>query len=227
MTFKELSDCNNVLLQEGPFSSRLAALGLGAASLFGSPGSVQAKMPTPITHNIKQDQSLYDYIVQSEGKGKKGRPGYAYRDHKGYLTVGVGHLVLRNDPILKRVAGKNYNAVISGRVPLNDSQMKQLFNYDVQSKIKLAKSKVHNFGRLPTTVQNAIVDGFFRGDLSGSPNTLELMNSGDFKGAAVEYLNNNEYRKSKRERTGVAPRMERNAAAYAAYGNAPAQHMFK
>ena len=58
MTFKELSDCNDVMLQEGPFSSRLAALGLGAASLFGSPGDVQAKMPTPITHNIKQDQSL-------------------------------------------------------------------------------------------------------------------------------------------------------------------------
>jgi len=227
MTFNELSNCNDVVLQEGPFASRLAALGLGAASLFGSPGDVQAKMPTPITHNIKQDQSLYDYIVQSEGKGKKGRPGYAYRDHKGYLTVGVGHLVTRNDPILKKVVGKNYSAIVSGRVPLNDSQMKQLFNYDVQSKIKLAKSKVKNFDNLPTAVQNAIVDGFFRGDLSGSPNTLELMNSGDFKAAAEEYLNNNEYRKSKKEKTGVAPRMERNAAAYRSYGTAPARHMFK
>jgi GH24 family phage-related lysozyme (muramidase) len=227
VTFKELSDCNDIMLQEGPFARRFAALGLGAASLFGSPGSVHAKTPAPITHNIKQEQSLYDYIVQSEGKGKKGRPGYAYRDHKGYLTVGVGHLVTRNDPVLKRIAGKNYSAVISGRVPLNDSQMKQLFDYDVQSKIKLAKSKVRNFDSLPTAVQNAIVDGFFRGDLSGSPNTLELMNSGDFKAAAVEYLNNNEYRESKKERTGVAPRMERNAAAYSAYGSAPARHMFK
>ena len=227
MTFKELSDCNDIMLQEGPFSSRLAALGLGAASLFGSPGDVQAKMPAAITHNIKQDQSVYDYIVQSEGKGKKGRPGYAYRDHKGYLTVGVGHLVLRNDPILKRVAGKNYNAVVSGRVPLNDNQMKQLFDHDVQAKIRLAKSKVNNFDKLPTAVRNAVVDGFFRGDLSGSPKTLGLMNSGDFKAAAVEYLDNNEYRKSKKEGTGVAPRMERNAAAYRAYGSAPARHMFK
>ena len=162
MTFRELSDYNDVMLQEGPFASRLAALGLGAASLFSGPGDVQAKMPAPIARTIKQDQSLYDYIVQSEGKGKKDRPGYAYRDHKGYLTVGVGHLVLRNDPILKKVIGKNYSAVISGQVPLNDSQMKQLFDYDVQSKIKLAKSKVKNFDKLPTAVQNAIVDGFFR-----------------------------------------------------------------
>ena len=218
MTFKELSDCNNVLLQEGPFSSRLAALGLGAASLFGSPGSVQAKMPTPITHNIKQDQSLYDYIVQSEGKGKTDRPGYVYRDHKGYLTVGVGHLITKNDPILKQITGKYYNTVLSGRTPLSDSQMMQLFNYDVQAKIALARSKVKNYDSLPVYVQNAIVDGFFRGDLAGSPKTLDLMNEGDFSAAAIEYLNNKEYRESKTDGTGVAPRMERNATAYSTYG---------
>ena len=218
MTFKELSDCNDVFLQEGPWSNRLAALGLGAASLFGGPGDVQAKMPAPITHNIKQDQSLYDYIVQSEGKGKTDRPGYVYRDHKGYLTVGVGHLITKNDPILKQITGKYYNTVLSGRTPLSDSQMMQLFNYDVQAKIALARSKVKNYDSLPVYVQNAIVDGFFRGDLAGSPKTLDLMNEGDFSAAAIEYLNNKEYRESKTDGTGVAPRMERNATAYSTYG---------
>ena len=218
MTFKELSDCNDVFLQEGPWSNRLAALGLGAASLFGGPGDVQAKMPTPITHNIKQDQSLYDYIVQSEGKGKTDRPGYVYRDHKGYLTVGVGHLITKNDPILKQITGKYHNTVLSGRTPLSDSQMMQLFNYDVQAKIALARSKVKNYDSLPVYVQNAIVDGFFRGDLAGSPKTLDLMNEGDFSAAAIEYLNNKEYRESKTDGTGVAPRMERNATAYSTYG---------
>ena len=226
MTFDQLAEANEIILQEGPFTNALAALGIIGATLGGT-GQVQAKMPTPITQAVKQDHSYYEYIVPSEGKGKDGRPGYAYKDHKGYLTVGVGHLVTRNDPILKKIVGKNYSVVISGRMPLDDSQMQQLFDYDVQSKLKLAKSKVNNFDRLPTAVQNAIVDGFFRGDLSGSPNTLELMNSGDFKAAAVEDLNNDEYRKSKKERTGVAPRMQRNAAAYSAYGSAPARHMFK
>jgi|TARA_R110002051_G_scaffold221234_1_gene284879 GH24 family phage-related lysozyme (muramidase) len=161
-----------------------------------------------------QGQSLYDYIVRSEGKGKEGRPGYAYRDHKGNLTIGVGHLVTRNDPVLKRIAGANYSVVMSGRRPLDSGQMQQLFDHDVQAKIKLAKRKVGNFDKLPKSTQNAIVDGFFRGDLSGSPKALKLMNSGDLKAAAVEYLNSNEYRKSKKERTGVAPRMERNAAAF-------------
>lgn len=161
-----------------------------------------------------QAQSLYDYIVRSEGRGKEGRPGYAYKDHKGNLTIGVGHLVTPNDPILKRVVGKNYNSITSGLTPLNDKQMKQLFDYDVQSKIKLAKRKLSNFDNLSKSMQNAVVDGFFRGDLSGSPKTLKLMNSGDFKAAAAEYLNNNEYRKSKKDGTGVAPRMERNAVIF-------------
>ena len=161
-----------------------------------------------------QAQSLYDYIVRSEGKGKKGRPGYAYKDHKGNLTIGVGHLITKNDPVLKRVVGNNYNVILSGGMPLSNSQMQKLFAYDIKSKINLARRKVKNFDNLPKSAQNAVVDGFFRGDLSGSPKTLRLMNSGDFKGAATEYLNNAEYRTSKQEGTGVAPRMERNAAAF-------------
>jgi len=220
MTFKELSDCNDVFLQEVNWSNRLATtLGLGAALAGGSPGEVQAKMPTPITQPIKQDQSLYDYIVQSEGKGKKDRPGYVYRDHKGYLTVGVGHLVTTNDPILRRIIGKDYNAVLSGQLPLNDSQMMQLFNYDVQTKIAAARKALPYYDKYPVYIQNAIVDGFFRGDLSGSPTTLGLMNQGDWTTASKEYLNHAGYRKSKAEGTGVAPRMERNATAFGTYGS--------
>ena len=83
-----------------------------------------------------QAQSLYDYIVRSEGKGKKGRPGYAYKDHKGNLTIGVGHLITKNDPVLKRVVGNNYNVILSGGMPLSNSQMQKLFDYDIKSKIK-------------------------------------------------------------------------------------------
>ena len=161
-----------------------------------------------------QGQSLYDYILHSEGKGKPGREGYAYRDHKGNLTIGIGHLVTRNDPVLKRVAGKNYNVIVAGQAPLDSRQIQKLFDYDIQAKTALAKRKISNFDNLPKTTQNAIIDGFFRGDLSKSPKTLGLMNSGDFKAAAEEYLNHDEYRKSKEEKTGVAPRMERNAAAF-------------
>ena len=165
-----------------------------------------------------QGQSMHDYILHSEGKGKPGRKGYAYKDHKGNLTIGIGHLVTRNDPVLKRVAGENYSVVVSGRRPLDERQIQKLFDHDLQAKVKLAKRKVTNFDNLPKSAQNAIVDGFFRGDLSKSPKTLGLMNSGDFKAAAEEYLNHDEYRKSKKAGTGVAPRMERNAAEFRLVG---------
>ena len=217
MTFDQLAEANDIILQEGPFTNALAALGIIGATLGGT-GQVQAKMPTPITQAVKQDQTYYEYIVPSEGKGKDGRPGYAYKDHKGYLTVGVGHLVLRNDKVLKSVVGKEYSEVVSGRRALTDKQMKQLFDIDVKSKIVAAQRKIPKFNSLPQYVRNAIVDGFFRGDLSGSKDTLAFINQGEFKAAAKEYLNHAGYKKSKAENTGVAPRMERNAAAFATFG---------
>lgn len=217
MTFDQLAEANDIILQEGPFTNALAALGILGATLGGA-GQVQAKMPTPITQAIKQDQTYYEYIAPSEGKGKAGRPGFAYKDHKGYLTVGVGHLVLRNDRALKSVTGGDYNNVVRGRVALSDRQMEQLFNIDVKSKIASAQSKIPKFNTLPQYVRNAIVDGFFRGDLSGSRATLALINNGDFKAAAKEYLNHAGYKKSKADGTGVASRMERNAAAFATFG---------
>ena len=217
MTFDQLNEANEIILQEGPFAKALAALGILGATLGGS-GEVQAKMPTPITQAIKQDQSYYDYIAPSEGKGKAGRPGYAYKDHKGYLTVGVGHLVLRNDKVLKSVVGRDYNDVVRGRKALTDKQMEQLIDIDGRAKISAAQRKLPKFNSYPQYVRNAIVDGFFRGDLSGSKDTLALMNQGDFKAAAKEYLNHAGYRKSKEEGTGVAGRMERNAAVFATFG---------
>ena len=217
MTFDQLAEANEIILQEGPFTNALAALGIIGATLGGA-GQVQAKMPTPITQAVKQDQSYYEYIAPSEGKGKLGRPGFAYKDHKGYLTVGVGHLVIKNDKALQKIAGKDYYNVVRGRKALTDSQMEELFNIDVKQKIAAAQRRLPKFNSYPQYVRNAIVDGFFRGDLSGSKDTLALMNQGDFKAAAKEYLNHAGYRKSKEEGTGVAGRMERNAAVFATFG---------
>ena len=171
---------------------------------------------------------LYEYIEQSEGTGEKDRPGYVYRDHKGNPTIGVGHKLtpegppgrgyLKFDPVLKGIVGKDYNAVISGQKALTDDQMRQLFNHDAQSKTASARSKIKDFDKLPTDVQNAIIDGFFRGDLSASPDTLDLMNQGNFLAAAKEYLKHDEYEAAKAAGTGVAVRMKRNADVFEAHG---------
>ena len=62
-----------------------------------------------------------------------------------------------------------------------------------------------------------MLSSFYRGGLSGSPKTIELINKGDFKKAAKEFLDNKEYKKSKKEGTGVANRMEELSNALLSY----------
>ena len=80
---------------------------------------------------------------------------------------------------------------------MSEEQIDRLLKYDIDRKINAARNKVEDFDNLPEYLQLKIVDGFFRGDLSKSPNTLKLMNKGDWAGAAEEYLNHKEYDDSK------------------------------
>lgn len=143
-----------------------------------------------------------EYIRSNEGV--RNRP---YRDSKGLWTVGIGHLMGPED--IKTFSGKT----------LTDQQINQLFERDLTAKERAARKALGaSYDRLPGDAKVAVLDGFFRGDLSGSPKTLKLLKDGELEKAATEYLNNAEYRASlelnkKGTPHGVARRMERNAAA--------------
>lgn len=57
-----------------------------------------------------------------------------------------------------------------------------------------AKSLFPKYDEYPMEMQREIMSGVYRGDLSGSPNTIKLFNSGKYKEAAKEFLNNAEYK---------------------------------
>lgn len=76
-----------------------------------------------------------------------------------------------------------------------------------------ARKTIPQFDSLPENVRIAIVNGWYRGDMGGSPKALALINQGRWAEAADEYLNNDEYRAAKASGSGVAARMEANAAA--------------
>ena len=63
-----------------------------------------------------------------------------------------------------------------------------------------------------------MLSSFYRGGLSGSSETIKKINKGDFIGAAKEFLDNKEYKKSKKEGTGVALRMEELSNALRQHG---------
>jgi len=136
------------------------------------------------------------YIAQHEGSRNE-----IYKDHKGNYTIGIGHLVKPSEH--QKYKGKKLTA----------DEVQGLFDSDLDDKVASAKRKLGDvFDSFPESLQVAVVDGFFRGDLSGSPKTLKLLKEKKFSEAADEYLDNAEYKNSLKDGTGVAPRMSANAA---------------
>lgn len=136
-----------------------------------------------------------NYIKKNEGIRNK-----LYRDSKGLWTIGIGHLVKPEEMLLFK--GKT----------LSSEYIETLFKKDIEEKMTLIRKHFGNiFNSFPEAVKIAVLDGYFRGDLPGSPNTRELLKAGNFKLAAKEYLNNKEYKQAVSTGSGVASRMQRNA----------------
>ena len=99
----------------------------------------------------------------------------------------------------------------------NDSVTVEQAEKDLRKNIKIklagAKKGIKNFNNLSDNLKKQIVSSWYRGSLSGSPLTRELINAGKFEKAAEEFLNNAEYRAAVESGSGVAKRMEAVAAA--------------
>lgn len=156
---------------------------------------------------------IANYISKHEGYKRK-----TYPDSKGYKTIGIGHWFAPTDKqLFKRLFGNDfdYDAVHNGTQEMTDEQIKKLFIYDLQTHENLARKLIPKYDTFSTKVKAAILDGVFRGDLSGSKETIAHINKGNWTKAADEYLDNVEYRKSAAaKKHGVAPRMRENAAIF-------------
>ena len=65
------------------------------------------------------------------------------------------------------------------------------------------------FDQFSEDVQAELIQAEYRGDLGGSPKFLRLFNQGQYRQAADEFLDNADYRRSLKNKTGVHKRMER------------------
>jgi GH24 family phage-related lysozyme (muramidase) len=182
-------------------SGRLKALGVaGVLALSPATPSDAQEINFQPTSSISIENNDFikkaaKFIEKNEGKVNR-----LYKDHKGNWTIGIGHLVLPHELDM-----------FKGRV-LSENEILELFRTDINKKLVSINRR---FGSVYNTYSDnlkiAILDGFFRGDLSGSPKTINLLKQRKFKEASKEYLNNQEYFKSKQQKTGVYKRMERNA----------------
>ena len=73
---------------------------------------------------------------------------------------------------------------------------------------------IKNFDKFPLDVRQNLVSSWFRGSLSGSPLTLDLINAGEYEKAAKEFLRNEEYDNAVAlDRRGIIERMNNTAKA--------------
>ena len=103
-----------------------------------------------------------------------------YRDHLGYLTFGVGHLITKSDP--------EYGCIVG--TPISEERVKQAFEHD----FGVALRECYNlygfrWSDFPGEVQEILVNMMFnlgRPRLSKFKKMNGHLETGDWKNAAVE-----------------------------------------
>lgn len=147
-----------------------------------------------------------------ESAGNEEKILSVYKDSKGLDTVGHGHLVTAQSPTI--FAELNINpAVLSGKAKLTPQEADKLLERDVRTRLPQVQKLVPNFSNYSSELQAQLASEQFRGMLGKSPNALKKLNAGDYSGASTEYIDAKDYRESVRDKTGIAPRMQRLADA--------------
>lgn len=115
-------------------------------------------------------QSTLDYIIEEEGFKNK-----AYKDSKGLPTIGVGHLIKKDEPHL-------LNAT------LTDEQVRELLRSDLKWCSEAVESSVRV--SLPQASMDALYSLCYNiGETQFKNSTVvKRLNSGDYKGAADAIL---------------------------------------
>ena len=90
-------------------------------------------------------------------------------------------------------------------------QTKEFFDMDIEEVLRIHKEKterlVNNLDEYPEKLRDLMISSVYRGGLSGSKNTLDLINAGEFAKASKEFLDHKGYRKAAASGSGVATRM--------------------
>jgi lysozyme len=105
-----------------------------------------------------------------------------YKDHLGYDTFGIGHLVVKEDSEFGKPVGTK----------VSEDRVNEVFEKDVQKMIKEAKILFPNFDSLPEEVQQVIVNMTFnmgRPRLSNFKKFISYINESKWEEASKEMLN--------------------------------------
>ncbi|XP_060603996.1 probable T4-type lysozyme 1 [Ruditapes philippinarum] len=124
--------------------------------------------------------------IKAQLKIDEGYKTVIYRDSKGYLTFGIGHLITHNDPEYGKPAGTH----------VSTSRIDSVFQSDVTAAINTFHSIFPHCSSLPREVKEIIVNMAFNlgGGLRNFHNFISAVNSHNWSKAADEMVNSAWYR---------------------------------
>jgi GH24 family phage-related lysozyme (muramidase) len=156
--------------------------------------------------------NVMDLLKYFEGFSPK-----SYKDPAGqHNAVGYGfNLSPGNRSIWDRLFGgkPNFDRVNQGVERITPQQGDQLLAQKMLSVSNTAQKAFPDLPKYNPQLQGAIINGYYRGDLPGSPKALNMLQKSNYTGAAQEYLNNNEFKTTPLQ--GVKNRMQYNANVFA------------
>ena len=134
-------------------------------------------------------------LENSVGAGKKDGKWYPHVIDEDETIVAYGHKVTAEE----EEAGTYDDG-------LTEEEAIELLKKDIDEANVKVRDKIQDFDSFPFYLKMELVNSAYRGLIQDSPNTLELINKGDFAGAAKEFTNNvPAYKESK----GIKKRMDR------------------
>ena len=147
-------------------------------------------------------RKVFDDVLEDEGYRL-----FPYGDVKGKLTTGIGHL--GGDP---RDVGTGFLGAVD-RAFTTPDEAGSLAAKDIDEKIATAKRILTPsvYDGLSEDAKLAVINMIFRGDLKETHRTTSLIKQGRMDEAAIEFLDNDDYRDSKKAGTGIWKRFEKNA----------------
>ena len=103
---------------------------------------------------------------------------------------------------------KDTKGVVTSGVGQTGKYMNMSFDDTFREHEDIARKMIPSYDQLPDVVKAELAQAAYRTDLQQSPEFRKLFNAGKYEEAAQEFLDNADYRKSLKEGTGVANRME-------------------
>lgn len=157
-----------------------------------------AEMRAPVQQPSPLLDQAVGFIEPFEGRRHR-----AYRDSRGYLTIGVGFNLDRAGAaadINRLLPGVSYRALRRRDMTLTDAQIDVLLRHDAQRAIDTARRQVDGFDALPNDAQMIVIDMTFNtGSLHKWRRLRAALAQQDY-GSAAEAMHRSRWRRQTGQR---------------------------